>query len=256
MHDSTIIPFEGHSIPTYELEGQHAWLARDIGRALGYGREGRRLVGMITERWASEFIEGHDYLLLTGEELAGLRLEDDALDSVRSSLLVLFKPGVFLALAKTSKPAGKRLRRFLVDEVLPQLASTGQYLPESEEEPEPGVAPELEAEDQVIDLGAWPEHEPYLSTERLREERLALRVDLDDRKLKVATLLRAADTLRELGSLGDMGFAMAQVSAVEIALGEMPWFMVPRPLLALVLGQGLAASSAAPSTDSDLREAA
>ena len=37
-----------------------------------------------------------------------------------------------MALAKTGKPIGMRLRRFLADNLLPQLARDGQYLPERE----------------------------------------------------------------------------------------------------------------------------
>jgi prophage antirepressor-like protein len=40
-------------------------------------------------------------------------------------MLVCFEPGVYMARTKTNKPAGKRLRRWLVSEVLPQLRETG-----------------------------------------------------------------------------------------------------------------------------------
>ena len=47
--------------------------------------------------------------------------------------LVRMQPvcGLHLVLAKTNLPIGKRLRRFLVDEVLPQLVRTGRYAPEA-----------------------------------------------------------------------------------------------------------------------------
>ena len=45
---------------------------------------------------------------------------------------MLFESGLHLVLAKTDQPIGRRLRRFLVDEVLPQIARTGAFQPDAE----------------------------------------------------------------------------------------------------------------------------
>ena len=65
--------FEGCEITTLTYRGKPAWIAREIGAAIGYSHGGKRLAGNITSDWASEFIEGHDYVLLTGSELADFR---------------------------------------------------------------------------------------------------------------------------------------------------------------------------------------
>ena len=187
MRDSLTTLFDGHPLTTYDHLGRPAWIARDIGVALGYARDGKRLVTLITSEWDDEFIEGHDYVLLAGEDLAQLRADDDSLDAVRRSLLVLLEPGVHLVLTKTSKPAGRRLRRFLVDHVLPRLVRTGTF--------------DGDLDEEDAEPTSWRVASPRISTGRLREERLARRVDLDDRKLKVRTLLHAADTLRDRKSV-------------------------------------------------------
>jgi hypothetical protein len=46
------------------------------------------------------------------------------------SVLMLYESGVHLVLQRTRKPAGKALRRWFADEVMPQLARDGRYAPE------------------------------------------------------------------------------------------------------------------------------
>ena len=134
--------FEGHKLTTIEVEGKTCWLARDIGKALGYDQDGRRFVNQITDNWADEFIPGTDYLNLSGERLQQLkdflsenadestiatRLYTDLVSSRAPKVLILFESGVFLSCLKTTKPTGRRLRRFLSEEVLPQIVRTGEY---------------------------------------------------------------------------------------------------------------------------------
>lgn len=156
--------FEGAPLLTFILDDRPCWVARHIGARLGYSHGGKRLPNKILGDWAEEFIEGHDYRLLEGAELAAFRASLGKVDGVpgRGSLLVLFEPGLYLVLAKTELPVGKRLRRFLVDEVLPALARTGTYTVES---PEPEEAP-AEA--------------PALSLPERREARLLLQAQVRD----------------------------------------------------------------------------
>jgi prophage antirepressor-like protein len=159
--------FEDRTLTTLELDGRPCWIAREVGRTLGYEQEGLRFVTQITGRWADELIEGVDYRIVRGEELkaikellgtfddtgsvssncvhdpgsvstkAGVAPELDTPERfddtgsvpsrVNRQLLVLFESGLHIACLKTTKPLGRKLRRFLATEVLPQLARTGEY---------------------------------------------------------------------------------------------------------------------------------
>jgi len=115
----------------YGHPSRPAWVAREIGRRLGYASHGKRLVSRIRREWASEFIEGTDYVVLAGEALAALKAAVDpevsAVPRRASGLMLLTESGLHLVLTKTNKLVGVRLRRFLVHEVLPQVMRAGGY---------------------------------------------------------------------------------------------------------------------------------
>ncbi len=131
------IHFEGHALNIISVDGRPAWIATELGEALGYA-EGRVLVNTITDRWSTELVEGVDYALIVGAELerlrggvrrnAGVGLQQSAATLSGGRLLILFETGLHLVLLKTSKPAGMALRRMLATSVLPQLAR-GEGLP-------------------------------------------------------------------------------------------------------------------------------
>lgn len=208
------LPFEGEPLTTLTWKDRPVWVGREIGRRLGYARSGKRLVTRIRREWADEFIEGTDYVLLTGADLSALKAMlppgTQEVPGRTSALLLLLEPGLHLVLTKTNKPVGRRLRRFLVDEVLPQLVRTGSY------------APVVEAGLVVVSVN--PPAVPPLAERR--EARLARQadvrdrwVDLCDRKLKVATLHRTIDRFQASVELpGDVTAAL-EVTAAEIALG-------------------------------------
>ncbi len=211
------LPFEGEPLTTLTWDGQPAWVCRQIGARLDYAKSGKRLVSRIRREWADEFTEGKDYVILSGPELAHLKAfagrGTPGVPSRAGSLMLLLEPGLHLVLTRTDKPIGKRLRRFLADEVLPQLARTGAYSPD---------APPKDTPDLVV--VSLPLREVPLS--RQREARLARQaetrerwVDLCDRRLKVATLHRAIDRCKDEGELPDDVAAALEVTAAEIALG-------------------------------------
>jgi prophage antirepressor-like protein len=117
--------FEGHELTTYVFRGRICMIAAHVGRALSYADDGKRLVDRIRDDWADEFIEGNDFDVLTGAELREFKaIIGDTPDSGVSStarLMVLYESGFDLACVRTDKPAGKRLRRLLVDEAIPKL---------------------------------------------------------------------------------------------------------------------------------------
>ena len=113
--------FEGKALTQLEIDGRPAWIAREVATALGYVKPGR-LVETLRTRWADELIEGQDYAVLEGERLKVIKELIPGLGmTFAPTLLVLFEPGLHLTLLKTPMPAGRRLRRFLVAEVLPKL---------------------------------------------------------------------------------------------------------------------------------------
>ena len=70
MNPIIVRNFEGTTLTTLTWRGRPVWIAREIGVALGYANEGRRLVSKIGGEWSEEFISGHDFAVLTGEDIA------------------------------------------------------------------------------------------------------------------------------------------------------------------------------------------
>lgn len=121
--------FEGHDVPTLTIAGQECWVAHDVGRVLDYGRDGRTLVQMVSDKWREEFTEGEHYVVAKGEILKGIKdLLTSITDGDRSfgpSLMLLTRAGLWLVLDKTEKPVGQRFRRWLSGEVR-QAAEEGR----------------------------------------------------------------------------------------------------------------------------------
>jgi prophage antirepressor-like protein len=191
--------FEGCEITTLTYRGKPAWIAREIGEAIGYGEGGKRLTRNLTGDWSEEFVEGHDYTLLSGIELADFRAVFKGADfaplkSNRGTIL-LFESGLYLALAKTNKPVGKRLRRFLAEEVLPQIARDGSYIPSRS------------VEDGKL------ESDRRLAMAEAREKRL-------NAQLKSKALKDLVKTLRATGKYDADVLATYEVAAAEYATGE------------------------------------
>ena len=115
----------GATVSPYLIDGQVYFVARDVGRVLGYHGDGRKLVNKITQDWAAEFIEGTDFVRLTGKKLREfneLRFEGpESGPSNSRSLLVLTEQGANLACMLTKKPIGVQMRRWLASDLLPKL---------------------------------------------------------------------------------------------------------------------------------------
>ena len=195
--------FEGSPLTTLTYRGRPAWIAREVGAAIGYSHGGKRLPNKVTGDWNAEFIEGHDYMLLAGEDLAAFKAARfEGTESVPSKanrgILILFEPGLHLVLAKTNKPIGIRLRRFIVDEVLPQLVRDGHYAPSC----------------QVVDGQLVERKAPDPRVQR--ELRLARKLELEDRKFKVRTLQQTIAGIE--GRVSADAITSLRVVAADIAL--------------------------------------
>lgn len=118
-------------VPFFELRGKPHWPLGHVERVFGYAPGS--LGGLIRREWRDEFIKGEDYMVLRGADLR--RLKEQVGDSpwvdLRrvSALTLLSEEGMFLAACLSRRPLGRKLRRWLIDEVLPQIARYGDYIP-------------------------------------------------------------------------------------------------------------------------------
>lgn len=195
--------FEGAKLTTIEYHGRLSWIAREVGSAVGY-EEGRRFADSITGEWSDELIEGTDWVRVVGDELAALKeLSTESVESRAPSLILLFESGLHLACLKTRKPLGKKLRRFLADEVLPQLTRTGSYAPRKESP--------ADREQRLMER-----ERRLLATE---ERKMA---ELRQRKVEFErhALTALADKLEALGQASPENLAALHARAAEVATGQ------------------------------------
>lgn len=131
--------FEGKPITTITYKDRPVFIAKEIGERLGYSSEGSRLVDKITGEWAEELIEKQDFVVLRGQELSDfkqlLKVTQDSGGAFNAllyapQLMLLFETGINAITMLSRKPEARRLRRYLIEEVLPQLHRTGAYTPE------------------------------------------------------------------------------------------------------------------------------
>ena len=168
--------FEGVPLTRVELHGRPAYIAREIGEAIGYANNGAAFADRVTRSWSREMEEGRDFMVLEGEALDTFRrLTVDSTVSHARHLLILFERGLHLALLKTTKPAGERLRAYLAESIMPGLAR-GQAVRDGDAQPEPrrAVVDELRAEADLIRAKA---DMVRAHAERIRAETERLRVE-------------------------------------------------------------------------------
>jgi hypothetical protein len=100
------------------FRGKPCWITKDIGSALGYSREGKGLVELISGQWSDEFVKGEHLDVLRGQELANFKkvlekITPNGFSSV-PSLSILFKPGICLVLMNTQNKLGKIFKQWAV----------------------------------------------------------------------------------------------------------------------------------------------
>ena len=174
--------FEGATITTITYKGKLCWIASEVGQTLGYSKKGGRLVDKITESWSTEMLDGSDYAVLHGEELSDfktfLELTPESGVSRRSPhIMLLYETGLHFVCLKTNKQIGRRLRRFLADEVMPQLVRDDRYSPDREV-----------VDDEVVGKNVMDDIR-LKSPAQLREERLSRQQKANALK-ELAKLLR------------------------------------------------------------------
>jgi len=209
--------FDGKNITTITYRGEPAWIAREVGSVLGYAMEGKRLPNKINGDWSPEFVDNKDYLILKGRELIDLKellqLGTDAVLSCVPSLMLLFESGLNLVLMKTKKPVGVKLRRFLSDEVLPQIVRDGHYLPENE------TASQITEKERKLAVMEAKERR-LLAQHEAREARLWTKLEENTRKSKALAVRKMIKQLKEMGEIEPDVYATYSVVATEIEVEE------------------------------------
>lgn len=133
----TRVEFSGHEMAVINVRGCDMFIARQIALGFEYARPDA-LTDKISSDWSDELAEGTDYLVLRNGELAAVKAAaPDLVDPRAPSLMLLTESGVHLVALLSRQPAAKRLRRWLADEVLPQLRRTGTYAVPSAMSPAP-----------------------------------------------------------------------------------------------------------------------
>lgn len=203
---SRLDEYDGVPLLSLTWRGRPCWIARYIGRVLGYGNNGKRLPTKILGEWRREFYPDVDFDLLEGEELKAFQAELIKLGGPRvgqGRLLILFETGMWIALSKSEGQIGLDLRRFLAEQVLPKLArESGAWRSDAPPpaSPPPTASPAAPLADV---LSLFPMFEPRIpSLADRREERLADAVRVRERwveycdlRLRVFSLVRLADEL-------------------------------------------------------------
>lgn len=125
--------FQGKRLPTYVVDGAPCWLATDVARALGYDRPDV-ISTNIRARWASDFIEGTDFVRATSDVLTGIRATYQRTAGTippqlarTSRALMLTESGVNLVCIRSRRPEGIALVGWLARDVLPSIRRTGAY---------------------------------------------------------------------------------------------------------------------------------
>jgi hypothetical protein len=127
MTTITVQTDDYYSIPItrIELDGKSAWIAREIGRALGYARGGEKLSRNIARRWTRDFHAGVDYDRLTGTLLERLRGLVPRLRRTRR-VMILFRSGLDKVLARAAYNIASPLRIWLEDKLPATRAEMGE----------------------------------------------------------------------------------------------------------------------------------
>ena len=153
----TFSQFEERFITTVMFNGELFWFAHDIGNSLGYGDEGWDLVRKVSDPWYNELVEGIDHKFLKVEDLVEINhaiIEEFGVEDfnsyfteremtgflsphfINSSLelrglqpVALLYPGLDFICAQKQKPVGKKLKKFIVKEIIPQFC-VGEVLQE------------------------------------------------------------------------------------------------------------------------------
>lgn len=127
-----VFQFEDKPLTVVMYKGRPAFIGKEVEERLGYTNG--KLSELARNEWAEEIVYGDDFVVVVGEELAGLkRLLRQTTEygvSRARGMMLLFETGVHALALLSRKPEARRFRRFLSSEVMPQLVRDGRFLPD------------------------------------------------------------------------------------------------------------------------------
>jgi prophage antirepressor-like protein len=194
--------FDGQQIVTVVLpDGRPCFLVPNVEQVLGYEQSA---LAHTMRHWADEMIRGVDFEVIEGEPLKSLKA---ALGSIlllslhTRAITVLFESGLNLVCIKTEKPAGKRLRRKLADEVLPEIRRTGSYVA-------PGAVPPGLSEARVQEI-----------VERVVENQLVARLEPVTRAMTEIYTMQAEQDARRAARDAETSARMLDLARSQAETG-------------------------------------
>lgn len=92
----------GDSLPPKKYNDKLCWIAKDVGRVLGY-KDSRQLVDMINNLWSKSFEIGVDFDILEGDELSNFKKLHTINDLNCKKCTILYETGIFIIMWKSNK---------------------------------------------------------------------------------------------------------------------------------------------------------
>ena len=131
--------FRGHPVRRLAHRGAVAFIAREVGAALGYEDQGKQFVRDLTTEWAAKGIkEGAHWARLRGEDLRQIKAQAKVGGEIPPTsfdltyvpeLVILTEEGLNLSLMESRRPLALEFRLWLAADVVPEIARTGKYDP-------------------------------------------------------------------------------------------------------------------------------
>jgi hypothetical protein len=100
------------------FRGKPCWITKDVGNVLGYGKEGKNLIDLISREWSDQFVKGEHFDVFRGQELVNFKkvlekITPNGFTRV-SNLSILYEPGICLVLMNTQNKLGKIFKQWAV----------------------------------------------------------------------------------------------------------------------------------------------
>lgn len=194
-----LFELDDHKFRVVTIEDEPWWFVSDVEEYLGYTSGSLRSI--IRGDWEKELGDGVDFRVLEGQDLESFRQIASDLKSVSNMtrrVMLLSESGIHAVTLLSRKPKGRKLRRFLADEVLPSLRKTGSY----------GAADNVHLSPQLAMLQG-------LLDQAIAQERRVAAVEIAQKEIK-----EEQDNLDEKQSLSDVRVRQLENKA-SLLPGEM-----------------------------------